>query len=208
MKTKTVGIVSGVFIVVGTALIVQIKLHVHRPSDGTVSQSDGAMSNTMENKNDQENIKPVAGRKAVTNAQASNSENPAAAHLERHIDRSVRKSTRGVKDALRKQRTAARREKWYRETYEVTKERLKHTDKPQTVHGKIGFRELYESVNEPAVIVAILKDLEHGADRHASESMIVDGAYSLGQLNAGTYEAYLNETSKTPGIWGYKWISN
>jgi hypothetical protein len=31
--------------------------------------------------------------------------------------------------------------------------------------------------------------------------MIINGAYSLGQLPEGTYDVYLNETSKTPGIW-------
>jgi len=92
--------------------------------------------------------------------------------------------------------SASYKQRWYQKTYLATKERLKQTDIPQTVHGAIGSRQLFESINElPAV---------HAKTRgkgYVSSSMIIDGAYSLGQLEPATYEIILDETSETPAIW-------
>jgi hypothetical protein len=91
--------------------------------------------------------------------------------------------------------SASYKQRWYQKTYLATKERLKQTDKPQTVHGTIGSRQLFESINElPAV---------HAKTRgkgYVSSSMIIDGAYSLGQLEPAMYKILLDETSKTPAI--------
>ncbi|MHC4497509.1 MAG: HEAT repeat domain-containing protein [Planctomycetota bacterium] len=116
------------------------------------------------------------------------------AKLEEMIENAVRQATSEVTDPEVKKSKESYQRRWYRETYLVTRERLRRTRKPRTVHGRIGFQELYESVNEATVVVATRND------ETVSCSMIVEGAYSLGQLEPGTYKIYLNETSKTPGI--------
>ncbi|MHC4239394.1 MAG: ankyrin repeat domain-containing protein [Planctomycetota bacterium] len=116
------------------------------------------------------------------------------AKLEEMIENAVRQATSEVTDPEVKKSKESYQRRWYRETYLVTRERLRRTRKPRTVHGRIGFQELYESANEATVVVATRND------ETVSCSMIVEGAYSLGQLEPGTYKIYLNETSKTPGI--------
>ncbi|MCP4262190.1 MAG: hypothetical protein GY774_32510 [Planctomycetes bacterium] len=103
---------------------------------------------------------------------------------------------RELADKLSRQERGTYQERWYRETYSLTKERLKNTDKPQTVHGKIGFQQLNESINEIPAIHAKTR-----GKGHVSSSMIIDGTYSLGQLEPATYDIILSETSKTPAIW-------
>ncbi len=194
MSYKRAGIVLIILCVVGTALIVQKKFHMKRSSNSTVSQSDSSALNTFANKNPLQSIEHNIDDENVK-VHSSNSEIIQDAQLENLMDIAVRKATSNMQDELRKQDSMNYQKRWYQKTYQTTTERLKDTAPPQTVHGTIGFRELYESLNEPAVIVAKQRD------RDVSYSMIVDGAYSLGQLDPGTYDIYLNETSKTPGIW-------
>jgi len=91
--------------------------------------------------------------------------------------------------------SASYKQRWYQKTYLATKERLKQTDIPQTVHGTIGSRQLFESINELPTVHAKTR-----GKGYVSSSMIIDGAYSLGQLEPATYEIILDETSKTPAI--------
>jgi hypothetical protein len=142
------------------------------------------------------NISLQPGPKTITKNQTSNSKNLPDPGFEEMIDEAERKATSKLEAKLSRQERGTYQERWYRETYQLTKERLKNTDKPQTVHGKIGFHQLSEIKNENAAIHARTR-----GKGWVSSSMIVDGVYSLGQLEPATYDIILGETSKTPAIW-------
>lgn len=191
----TISIVSIFLFVMGTTFIVHRKLRVCTQAPSTGSKSDNSGSKIEENKNQHEKIIPITVDETITNDQSTAIEdlvNPEFQHL---TDQTVRKTSSEIEEELRKLHSASYKQRWYRETYLATKERLKQTDKPQTVHGTIGSRQLDESLNKLAAIHAKTR-----GKGYVSSSMIIDGAYSLGQLEPATYGILLSETSKTPAI--------
>jgi hypothetical protein len=104
-----------------------------------------------------------------------------------------------LEDELTKQNSVKNR--WFRETYLTTQRRLKDVNKPQTVYGRVDpgiVSELYKSDKEPGVISIMRKKFPRG---WASFSMVIDGAYSLGQIEPGEYEVIiLSETADHPAI--------
>ena len=110
----------------------------------------------------------------------------------------VLESTKELEDEFATQNTV--KNKWLRETYLTTQERLKDINKPQTIYGKVDSEivsELYKSEKEPAVISIMTKNNQ----KWVSSSMVIDGIYSLGQIEPGEYEVIiLNETADHPAI--------
>jgi hypothetical protein len=195
MKKNTIAIVLIILFVIGAAFIVQRKLRVRTHAQTTGSESDNSGLITEESKNNRERFVPITVNENISKDQNAGSENLVDPEFQQLIDLTVKQTNSEIEEELLRLHSASYKQRWYRKTYLATKERLKQTDKPQTLHGTIGSRQLFKNINElPAV---------HAKTRgkgYVSSSMIIDGAYSLGQLEPATYEILLGETSKTPAI--------
>ena len=127
--------------------------------------------------------------------------NTTSLYSDTKIDSEVRKITISQREKLVKQSSMSLKERFYKETYLLTQERLKDVNKPQTIYGRVDpgiVSELYKSDKEPGVISIMTKK---DPRRWASSSMVIDGAYSLGQIEPGEYEVIiLNETAGHPAI--------
>jgi hypothetical protein len=88
-------------------------------------------------------------------------------------------------------------QQWYRETEAATRERLARPPEPQSIYGRVAFKALYDQINprEPMIVYAAIEG------QAPVSSLILDGAYSLGVLPAGTIQLHLKQTSRTPAVW-------
>jgi hypothetical protein len=174
IKKNIIALVFIFLFAIGTAFIAQRKLHISTHIQSKDSKFD---------------------YETLANDQVTVTENPTDPKFQQLTNRTITSTNNVTEEDLHELNSASYKQKWYRETYLATKERLKQTDKSQTVHGTIGPKQLFENIDKPAAVHAKTR-----GKGYVSSSMIIDGAYSLGQLEPATYGILLIETSKTPAI--------
>jgi hypothetical protein len=82
---------------------------------------------------------------------------------------------------------------------EVTRERLAHRDLPQTVHGVVDGIDGLKQMLEPGDKALRVYGRTRGG-RTVSASAVIEGEFTLGQLDSGSYTVFLAERERMPGI--------